>query len=43
MYESSLKPMTNEELVNRAKAANKAITNNEVISQEDLRKESGNW
>lgn len=43
VYEASLKPMTKKELVSRAKAANKAISNNEVISQEDLRKESKNW
>jgi hypothetical protein len=42
-YEKSLKPMTQEELVNRAEAANKAISNNETTSQEDLRNEIKNW
>jgi hypothetical protein len=43
MYEASLKPMSKKELVTRAKEANKAISNNEVISQEELKKESKNW
>lgn len=43
VYESSLKPMSKKELVTRAKEANKAIIKNEVISQEDLKKESENW
>ena len=43
VYESSLVPMTEKELVNRAKEANKAIKNNEVISHDDLRQEIQNW
>ena len=43
VYEASLKPMSERELTNRAKEANKAIKNNEVISQDDLMKESENW
>ena len=43
MYEASMSPMTEDELVARAESANKAIENNEVISHEDLRKESENW
>ncbi|MEA3445850.1 MAG: hypothetical protein U9R19_14120 [Bacteroidota bacterium] len=42
-YEASLKPFSNEELVSKANAANKAIKNNEVLSQEDLIKEIENW
>lgn len=42
-YEASLKPITKEELVNRAYEANRAISNNEITSQEDLKKECKNW
>jgi len=42
-YEASLKPMSEEELINRAKEANKAIENNDVTSQEDLQSEIQNW
>ena len=39
-YEASLKPMSKKELIDRA---NKAIENNDVTSQDDLRKEAENW
>ena len=42
-YEASLKPMSEKELIDRAKEANKAIENNDVISQDDLKKETENW
>ncbi len=42
-YEASLKPMSEEELINRTKEANKAIENNDVTSQEDLQNEIQNW
>ena len=42
-YEASLKPMSEKELINRAKNANKAIKNNKVILQDDLKKETENW
>ena len=42
-YEASLKPMSEEELINRAKEANKAIENNDVTSQVDLQNEIQNW
>ncbi len=42
-YEASLKPISEEELINRAKEANKAIENNDVTSQEDLQSEIQNW
>jgi len=42
-YEASLSPMTTQELVNRAEEANKAIKNNDIISQEDLEKEIQDW
>jgi len=42
-YEASLKPMSEQELIDKAKEANKAIENNDVISQDDLKKEIQNW
>ena len=42
-YEKSLKPMTQQELVSRAEAANKAISNDQTTSQESLRNEIKNW
>jgi len=42
-YEASLKPMTKQELINRAIEANEAIKNNHVTSQEDLQKEIKTW
>lgn len=42
-YEASLEPMSEKDLINKAQEANKAIKNNEVISQDDLRKEIENW
>ena len=42
-YEHSLKPMSTKELINRAKEANKAISNNDVITQGELEKEIKNW
>jgi len=42
-YEASLKPMSEKELIDRAKEAKKAIENNDVISQDDLKKETENW
>ena len=42
-YESSLKPMSQDELFDRAKEANNAIENNDIISQDNLQKESQNW
>jgi len=42
-YEASLKPMTKQELINRAIEANEAIKNNQVTSQEDLQKEIKTW
>ncbi len=42
-YETSLKPMSQIDLTNRAKEANIAIKNKDVISQENLIKESQNW
>ena len=43
VYESSLKPMYKEELISRANTANLAIEKNEVISQDNLKKETENW
>ncbi len=42
-YEATLKPMSEKELINKAKNANKAIKNNEVLLQDDLIKETKNW
>ena len=42
-YEASLGPMTAQELIGRAEDANKAIKNNDVITQDDLEKEIKNW
>ncbi len=42
-YEVSLKPMSEKELLDRAKEANKAIENNDVTLQDDLKKETENW
>jgi hypothetical protein len=42
-YEASLKPMSQAELLDRAKEANEAIEINDIISQDDLKKESQNW
>ena len=42
-YEASLKPMSKQELINRANEANEAIEKYDVISQEDLKKETKNW
>ena len=42
-YEASLKPMTKQDLINRAIEANEAIKNNHITSQEDLKKEIKNW
>ncbi len=38
-YEASLSPMSKQELVDRAKEANKAIDNNDIITQDRLEKE----
>ena len=42
-YEDSLKPMSEKKLIKKAKNANKAIKNNEVILQDDLKTETKNW
>jgi len=42
-YEASLSPMSKQELVDRAKEANKAIDNNDIITQDRLEKEIQNW
>lgn len=42
-YESSLKPMTQKELVDRAEIANRAIDNQETTNQDDLRNEINSW
>lgn len=42
-YESSLKPMSEKELINKVIIANKSIDNKDVISQDELRKEIENW
>ena len=42
-YDSSLKPMSEKELFNKAIIANKSIDNKDVISQDELRKEIENW
>ena len=42
-YEASFKPMSKQELINRAIEANEAIKNNHVTSQEDLHKEIKTW
>lgn len=42
-YRDSLKPMTKEELIARADAAEEDIKNGNLISIEDLEKEMENW
>jgi len=42
-YEASLIPMSAKELINKAEDANKAIKNNDVITQDNLEKEIQNW
>ena len=42
-HEASLSPMSKQELVDRAKEANKAIDNNDIITQDGLKKEIQNW
>ena len=42
-YESSLKPMSSQELIDRAKESNHAINNNDTITHDQLEKEIQNW
>lgn len=42
-YESSLKPMSSQALIDRAKESNHAINNNDTITQAQLKKEIQNW
>ncbi len=42
-YEALLKPMTEQEYLNKAIKANQDITDGNVISHKDLRKGSKNW
>jgi len=42
-YEASLSPISKQEIVDRAKEANKAIDNNDIITQDGLEKEIQNW
>jgi hypothetical protein len=43
LHKPSLKRLTKQELVNRAKLADKDIENGDVYSQEDVEKLTQNW